>query len=69
MVSPVPERAHTHTDATLHRYFAQYPSLSASNAKFDPTVLLALLPIHLPTSGPSTLYLVPKGTLLSPFVR
>lgn len=59
-----------HSHSHGHQYdFPQYPSLRASNAKFDPTVLLALLPIHFPTSGPSTLYLVPNGTLLSPFVR
>lgn len=57
-------------DSTMdHRELPQYPSSKASNAKFEPTVLLALLPIHLPISGPSTLYLVPNGTLCSPFIR
>jgi len=45
------------------------PWSRASNAKFEPTVLLALFPIHSPTVGPSTSYLVPNGILFSPLVR
>lgn len=61
----------TYAYRIIHRQYTlpQYPSLSASRAKFDPTVLLALLPTHFPISGPSTLYFVPKGTLCIPLAK
>ena len=45
------------------------PECNANRAKCDPTVLLALFPVHTPILEPSTLYLVPKGTVLRPFVK
>lgn len=70
-LSPIMVNASAYTYRSIHYQYTlpQYPSLSASRAKFDPTVLLALLPTHFPTSGPSTLYFVPKGTLCSPLVK
>lgn len=41
----------------------------ATRAKLEPTVLLALLPIHWPALGPSTRYFVPNGMAFCPLVR
>ena len=49
--------------------YHQVPSFKATSAKLDPTVLLALLLIHLPARLPSTSYFVPKGIRFILFVR
>ena len=54
---------------TVAKAYHQVPSFKATSAKLDPTVLLALLLIHLPTRGPSTSYLVPNGIPFIPLVR
>lgn len=49
--------------------YHQVPSFRATSAKLDPTVLLALLLIHLPACLPSTSYFVLKGISFIPLVR